>query len=42
MIVRPDGTSHFHALRSKQRGKAAILFAFDPIDLTAPICATCC
>ena len=33
VIVRPDGTSDFHSLRSKQRGKEAILFAFDLIEL---------
>ena len=33
VIPREDGTSDFHALRSKQRGQEAMLFAFDLIEL---------
>ena len=33
VVARDDGTSDFHALRSKHRGSEAVLFAFDLIEL---------
>jgi bifunctional non-homologous end joining protein LigD len=33
VIVKDDGTSDFHALRSKRRGSEAVLFAFDLLEL---------
>ena len=32
MIARDDGTSDFHALRSRRRGHEAVLYAFDLIE----------
>ena len=32
VIARDDGTPDFHALRSKRRGREAVLFAFDLIE----------
>jgi bifunctional non-homologous end joining protein LigD len=32
VIARDDGTTDFHALRSKRRGHEAVLFAFDLIE----------
>ena len=32
VIARDDGTPDFHALRSKRRGREALLFAFDLIE----------
>jgi bifunctional non-homologous end joining protein LigD len=32
VIARDDGTPDFHALRSKHRGREAVLFAFDLIE----------
>jgi len=33
VIVRDDGTSDFHALRSRRRGHEAVLYAFDLLEL---------
>ena len=32
VVVRDDGTLDFHALRSRRRGREAVLFAFDLIE----------
>ena len=41
VVAREDGSSDFHALRSKHRGPEAVLYAFDLWSTTVPTCATC-
>ena len=41
VIAGEDGMSDFRALRSKRRGREAVLFAFDLLQHDDGTCATC-
>ena len=41
VVIRPDGLTHFEALRRRGAGAVAVLYAFDLRSWTAIICETC-